>query len=148
MSIKNHVYWCATSSTTGPEKVAKWTSLLNHLQNVHDHEDPLFPKCLHPERASRDPNKWLQPGMCQINITQKIHSAKMMPLIFHHVLFFHSRVSCTSQAEKLLLNKRVLKDVAKLSHHHQTSSLESFHSLILRFAPKNVVFPFMGMLCR
>ncbi|KAF1389887.1 hypothetical protein PFLUV_G00052190 [Perca fluviatilis] len=28
------------------------------------------------------------------------------------------------------------------------SSLEAFHSLILRFTPKNVVFPFMGMLCR
>ncbi|XP_030215644.1 uncharacterized protein LOC115546106 isoform X2 [Gadus morhua] len=116
-SFKNHVYWCATSSTTGPEKVAKWTSVLNHLQNVHDHEDPLFPKCLHPERASRDPNKWLQPGSVALH-----------------------------KAEKLLLNKRVLKDVAKLSHPHQRSSLESFHSL--RFAPKNVVFPFMGMLCR
>ncbi|XP_034004897.1 uncharacterized protein LOC117497111 isoform X4 [Trematomus bernacchii] len=44
--------------------------------------------------------------------------------------------------------KRVLKDVKKLSHHYQTSSLQSFHSLILRFAPKKVVFPFMGMLCR
>ncbi|XP_041939471.1 uncharacterized protein LOC121700526 isoform X1 [Alosa sapidissima] len=118
-SIKNHVYWCATSSSTGPEKVAKWTSLLNHLQNVHVHEDPLFPKCLHPDHVSRDPSKWLQPGSVALH-----------------------------KAEKILLNKRVLKDVEKLSHHHQTSSLESFHSLILRFAPKNVVFPFMGMLCR
>lgn len=67
-SVKNHVYWCATSSSTGPEKIAKWTSLLNHLQNVHEHEDPLFPKCLHPDRISRDPSKWLQPGMCLTNI--------------------------------------------------------------------------------
>ncbi|XP_041951764.1 uncharacterized protein LOC121711937 isoform X2 [Alosa sapidissima] len=118
-SIKNHVYWCATSSSTGPEKVAKWTSLLNHLQNVHVHEDPLFPKCLHPDRVSRDPNKWLQPGSVALY-----------------------------KAEKILNNKRVLKDVEKLSHHHPTSTLESFHSLILRFAPKNVVFTFMGMLCR
>lgn len=41
-----------------------------------------------------------------------------------------------------------MKDVVKLSPHHQTSSLEAFHSVILRFAPKNVVFPFIGMLCR
>ena len=61
--IKNHIYWCATSSTTGPEKVAKWTSLLNHVQNVHTHEDPLFPKCVHPDKESRDPNKWFQPGL-------------------------------------------------------------------------------------
>ncbi|XP_016396430.1 uncharacterized protein LOC107730185 [Sinocyclocheilus rhinocerous] len=34
-SIKNHVYWSATSSVSGPEKVAKWTSQLNHIQHVH-----------------------------------------------------------------------------------------------------------------
>ncbi|XP_036956076.1 uncharacterized protein LOC119020683 isoform X2 [Acanthopagrus latus] len=50
--------------------------------------------------------------------------------------------------EKLLANKRTVKDVAKLSPHHQTSSVEAFHSVILRFAPKNVVFPFIVMLCR
>ncbi|XP_051510706.1 uncharacterized protein LOC127415798 isoform X2 [Myxocyprinus asiaticus] len=118
-SIKNHVYWSATSSTSGPEKVAKWTSLINHLQNVHVHEDPIFPKCAHPDRVSRDPKKWFQRGS----------------LALHKV-------------EKILCNKRVIKDVEKLSHHFQTSSLEAFHSLILRFTPKNVVFPFMGMLCR
>ncbi|KAK0148745.1 hypothetical protein N1851_010910 [Merluccius polli] len=47
-----------------------------------------------------------------------------------------------------MINKRVLKDVEKLSPHHQTSALESYNSVILRFAPKNVVFPFIGMLCR
>ncbi len=62
-SIKNHIYWSATSSVSGPEKVAKWTSLLNHIQNVHVHENPLFPKCEHPDRVSRDQKKWFQPGM-------------------------------------------------------------------------------------
>ncbi|XP_048114993.1 uncharacterized protein LOC125304619 [Alosa alosa] len=67
---------------------------------------------------------------------------------FYDVWHFEKGSVALHKAEKILLNKRVLKDVEKLSHHHQTSSLESFHSLILRFAPKNVVFPFMGMLCR
>lgn len=53
-----------------------------------------------------------------------------------------------NRLDRLLTNKRVLKDVEKLSPHYQTSALESFHSVILRFAPKNVVFPFIGMLCR
>lgn len=118
-SIKNHVYWCATSSTSGPEKVAKWTSLLNHIQNMHIHGNPEFPKCAHPHQVSRDPKKWFRPGS--------------MP--FHKV-------------EKILNNKRVLKDVEKLSHHYQTSSLKAFHSVIRRFAPKNVVLPFIEMLCR
>lgn len=50
--------------------------------------------------------------------------------------------------EMVMTSKRTLNDVAKLSPHYQTSSLESFHSVILRFAPKNVVFPYIGMLCR
>lgn len=47
--------------------------------------------------------------------------------------------------EKLLLNKRILKDVAKLSHQHQTSAFQAFHKVIRRFAPKNFVYPFIGM---
>ncbi|XP_059378644.1 uncharacterized protein LOC132114511 isoform X1 [Carassius carassius] len=118
-SIKNHVYWSAISSESGPEKVAKWNSLQNHIQNVHVHENHLFPKCEHPDKVSRDPKKWIQPGSIALH-----------------------------KVEKLLYNKRVLKDIEKLSHNFQTSSLEAFHSLILRFAPKNVIFPFIGMLCR
>ncbi|XDV33410.1 hypothetical protein PO909_003834 [Leuciscus waleckii] len=123
LGIKNHIYWSAMSSTEGPEKVAKWKSLFNHIQNVHIHEDPAFPKCAHADRVSRDPSKWLKPGTM--------------------VLY---------KVEKLLMNKRVLLDVEKLSHQHLTSALEAFHSVILchsvRFAPNNVVFPFIGMLCR
>ncbi|TDH00595.1 hypothetical protein EPR50_G00190160 [Perca flavescens] len=118
-SIKNHLYWSASSSKTGPEKVAKWTSLVNHIQNVHKHENPIFPKCEHLDRVSRDPAKWFQPG------SVALHKVK-----------------------KILCNKRVLKDVEKLSQHFQTSSLEAFHRLILLFTPKNVVFPFLGRLCR
>ncbi|XP_043119678.1 uncharacterized protein LOC122362317 [Puntigrus tetrazona] len=118
-SIKNHVYWCATSSTSGPEKVAKWTSLLNHIQNIHIHKNPEFPKCAHPDQVSRDPKRWFQPGSAPLH-----------------------------KVEKILNNKRVLKDVEKLSHHYQTSPLEAFHNVILRFAPKSAIFPFIEMLCR
>ncbi|XP_030277722.1 uncharacterized protein LOC115584440 [Sparus aurata] len=118
-SINNHIYWTAATSSTGPERVAKWTSILNHVQDVHTHDDPLYPKCLHEVHQTRDKNKWLRAGT---------------PAFY--------------KLEKLLTNKRTLKDVAKLSPHHQTSSVEAFHSVILRFAPKNVVFPFIGKLCR
>ncbi|XP_042340550.1 uncharacterized protein LOC121941750 isoform X2 [Plectropomus leopardus] len=118
-SIKNHLYWTATSSTSGPEKVAKWTSLVNHIQNIHVHEDPIFPKCEHTDRVSRDPKKWFQPGSEALN-----------------------------KVKKILNNEGVLRDVEKLSHHHQKSSLEAFHSLIQRFTPKNAVYSFTERLCR
>ncbi|XP_034084336.1 uncharacterized protein LOC117554169 [Gymnodraco acuticeps] len=118
-SIKNHVYWTAVSSTSGHEKVAKWTSLVNHVQNVHVHKDPIFPKCEHPVKVSRDESKYVKPGSIALN-----------------------------KLEKVLVNKTVVGDVEKLSHHNQTASLEAFHRLIQRFVPKNGVLPFMEMLCR
>ncbi|KAA0705258.1 hypothetical protein E1301_Tti019534 [Triplophysa tibetana] len=118
-SIKNHIYWTAASSTTGPERVAKLTSILNHIQNKHTHEDPHFPACLHAQGKSRNKSKWLAAGT---------------PLFY--------------KLEKVLTNKRILKDVTKLCPQFQTSSVESFHSIISRFTAKNVVFSFIGMLCR
>ncbi|XP_074544649.1 uncharacterized protein LOC141804189 [Halichoeres trimaculatus] len=116
-SIKNHLYWSACGSPSGEVTVAKWTSLLNHIQNVHVHENPLFPECLHA--PSNDKKKWLKPA-----------------------------TKPTYRLEKVLMNKRVLSDVKKLSPLYQTSALEGFHSVILRFAPKNVAFSYLGMLCR
>ncbi|XP_037641699.1 uncharacterized protein LOC119497554 isoform X2 [Sebastes umbrosus] len=118
-SIKKHIYWTAASSTTGPERVAKWTSHLNHVLDIHTHEDPIYPQCLHPLRKTTDPNKWLAAGT----------------LAFYKL-------------EKVMTNKKILKDVANLSPHPQTSSLEAFHRAIPRFAPKSVRFPFVGLLCR
>ncbi|XP_071063274.1 uncharacterized protein [Pseudochaenichthys georgianus] len=59
-SIRNHIYWTAATSTTGPERVAKWTSILNHVQDIHSHDDPLFPKCLHPLRIAQ--YQWMAAG--------------------------------------------------------------------------------------
>ncbi|KAM4620648.1 uncharacterized protein ACJ7VT_007296 [Polymixia lowei] len=118
-SIKKHIYWTAASSTTGAERVAKWTSIVDHVQDIHTHNNPIFPNCLHPERISRDKSKWLTPGT---------------PAFY--------------ELNKVLTNRRVLEDVEKLNPHHQTSSVEAFHSVSLRFAPKNIVFNFLGRLCR
>lgn len=118
-SITNHLYWTATTSKSASEKVAKWMSLVNHLQNIHTHPNPEFPKCLHPPKRARVGAKWFKPGSPAFN---RLH--------------------------RVITNKQLLSDVEKLSPQHQTSTVKSFHSLILRFAPKNVVYPYIGMLCR
>ncbi|XP_061599729.1 uncharacterized protein LOC133462479 [Cololabis saira] len=119
-SIRNHIYWTASSSSTGPEREAKWKAILNHVRNIHVHQNsPLFEKCLHPIRDTTQWSKWLKAGSSA----------------FHKL-------------EKVLENKRILKDVMKLSPHHQTSSLEAFHAVIIRFAPKSVAYTYIGMLCR
>ena len=108
-SVSNHMYYCAASSAeeSGDVVVAKWKSVAWHMQNIHEgHDDPLFDRCTHPPLNSNNQRKWLQPN--------------------------------TKACEKLvdiLLNKRLLSDVKKLSSLQQTSSVEAFHSLVIQFAP-------------
>ncbi|KAI4796401.1 hypothetical protein KUCAC02_027781 [Chaenocephalus aceratus] len=71
--------------------------------------------------------------------------------ISHHVYW----VASTSQGSKpykelelIVKSKLLLKDIARLSPAEQTSSLESFHKVILFFAPKSVHFPFTTMAAR
>ena len=42
--------------------LAKWESLLQHIQNVHDGFDGLYKKCQHPEDLTDRP--WLDPSKC------------------------------------------------------------------------------------
>ncbi|ROL54877.1 hypothetical protein DPX16_19547 [Anabarilius grahami] len=37
-SIVNHLYWCGASSSTGSKIVAKWKSVANRVQNIHEHD--------------------------------------------------------------------------------------------------------------
>ncbi|XP_010767710.1 uncharacterized protein [Notothenia coriiceps] len=48
----------------------------------------------------------------------------------------------------ILTNPHVLKDIKKISSTYQTSSLEAFHSLIIRFAPKHTGFMWLCQLAR
>ena len=58
-SIVNHMYWVAISSKTEIEKEEKWTSLTNHIVNIHDHSgNKVFRKCTH-EVIERE---WLKLG--------------------------------------------------------------------------------------
>jgi hypothetical protein len=60
-SIVNHLYWSAASSTTGDEAVAKWQSVANHVKNVHEHDNWLFPACLHDDVTNSHDKLWLEP---------------------------------------------------------------------------------------
>ncbi|XP_063058186.1 uncharacterized protein LOC134451666 [Engraulis encrasicolus] len=117
-TIRKHLYWTAETSTTGPEKMAKWMSIVNHIQNVHVHDDPRFPQCLHPPHTG-DEDKWLAAGSPAV-----------------------------SKLSKTLMNKKLLNDVERLSPHPHTTSLQHFHSVSKRFAPKQQMFSFQRFLCR
>ena len=67
-SIKNHLQWCATSTSTGFGAliVAKWKSVARHICNKHtDHPDALFQKCSHGDISGRH---WFKVGQLSRNL--------------------------------------------------------------------------------
>ena len=65
-AVLNHLYWTAASTPDGNPDVmeAKWKSLVNHLQDIHEHDMPAFPACYHPPLRDQDRDKqWLVPGI-------------------------------------------------------------------------------------
>ncbi|XP_065121196.1 uncharacterized protein [Paramisgurnus dabryanus] len=121
-AIVNHLYWTAASTPDGNPAVmeAKWRSLVNHIQDIHNHDTPAFSSCAHPPLEGEQRNKeWLEPG--------SMGAIKL---------------------ESIVTKTSLLKDVKQLSPQHQTFSLEAFHSLILHFAPKHTGFSYLGMYSR
>lgn len=64
-AIINHLYWTAASTPNGDADVmeAKWRSMVNHVQDIHEHGTATFPCCAHPPLEGEARNKeWLEPG--------------------------------------------------------------------------------------
>ncbi|WAR08788.1 hypothetical protein MAR_018746 [Mya arenaria] len=95
---------------------AKWTSVVNHVQDIHTGHGDLYQQCTH---GPLEPREWLKKGS-----------------------------KAAAKMEYILLNKRLCKDIKKLSTGFQTSTLESFHSVINHFAPKMTAYSFHGQMCR
>ncbi|XP_068739260.1 uncharacterized protein [Montipora capricornis] len=60
--IRRHLYWCATSTKPGFGAliVAKWSSFLRHVANIHtDHPNELYKKCHHEPLQDR---LWIKRG--------------------------------------------------------------------------------------
>ena len=64
-----------------------------------------------------------------------------------HVVICTGTKACV-KLEEVILNKRLATAIRKLSPLHQTSDLESFHSILNHFAPKMLSFSFKGMKTR
>nr|XP_022311415.1 uncharacterized protein LOC111116717 [Crassostrea virginica] len=121
-SLTNHLYWVAASTPDGDGDVmwAKWESVENHIHNVHEGHNRLFPTCAHEElEGNQQRKKWIKPG-----------------------------TKASEKLSDIILSKQMKKDVPKLSPLFQTSQIEAFHSTVNHFAPKMVSFSYHGMYCR
>ena len=63
-SIINHLYWSVISTDPGEQEliVAKWKSVVNHIQNNHQGFGIPFQACIHGTLSGRELQKpWLAP---------------------------------------------------------------------------------------
>ena len=61
----NHLYWvpASTPSGNGQLMLEKWESIVNHVQNIHEHDGQLYTECAHGALEGRErQKKWLTPG--------------------------------------------------------------------------------------
>ena len=138
----NHMYWCvvSTPNSDGDMMVAKWLSLETtftiYTPDTANSFGSTHMEGLLDETKTRSGLR----GVSDIHV-QKYYSE----------LMYVYAVTDSKASEKLsvlLKNPKLSKDIAKLSPAYQTSSLESFHSVVIHFAPKSTAFSYQGMQCR
>ena len=120
-SISNHLWWSAKTCNSDPDLlVAKWTSIVHHIVNVHEWHSDHFSLCAHgPIDDTNGRRKWLKPN-------SPAHQA----------------------LQQIVTKPSLVRDVAKLNSFCHTGMLEVFHSLLTKYCPKRQHFSYVGMCVR
>ena len=66
-SIINHMYFVGAEAPVDDDREksaeAMWLSVVNHIQDIHEHQSDLYPMCGHAHLKDDERNKqWLVPG--------------------------------------------------------------------------------------
>ena len=122
-SISNHLWWCAETCEHNMELLRqKWISIIHNVANIHlwNYAD-IYHRCSHPPIPPDVARTkcWLRPG-------SPAHDA----------------------LKDVVLNKKLLKDIHKLTLCCHTGSLEVFHSVQTNYVPKRQHFSYEGMVAR
>ena len=122
-SISNHLWWSAATCNGSVQLLhEKWKSVLDHVSNKHKWSgNNLFHQCSHRRISSSEAKKicWLKPGT-------PAHLA----------------------LEEVVLNTKLLKDLAKLTDFCHTGKIEVYHSMMLKYCSKREHFSYKGMVAR
>ena len=138
-SIINRLYWSVCSTVDGDPDVikAKWLSLENHIHDVHQGHSDVFPQCLHGTLQERE---WIKRRMTFILYFLWAYKV--------YCSLIHLDTKASERVTSLITNSALCKDICRLSPNYQTSSLESFHNVIIHFVSKSTAFSYQGMECR
>ena len=119
-SITNHFWWSMQTCEGNAEIIKeKWISITNHVVNRHTFEDNKhFKECNHAELGTENTRRkqWLIPGSPPHNEMVKIVHAT-----------------------------RLLNTLPQLTECIHTTSLETYHSLYLKYLPKHTHYSYTAM---
>ena len=122
-SICNHFWWASATCENDEQLLKeKWTSIIFHVQNIHEwSSNEIFKCCAHiPYSNEQQRNKeWLKPTSESFKVLQDI-----------------------------IFNKATLTDLKHVTKFSHTGALEVYHSLYNKWMPKSHHFSFSGMLAR
>ena len=112
-SISNHLWWSSATCDGNVDLLReKWKSVLHHITNKHKWSGSShFHQCCHRHIPSSEAKKicWLKP-------VSQAHLA----------------------LEEVVLNTKLLKDLAKLTDFCHTGRLEVYHSMMLKYCSKRI----------
>ena len=121
-SITNHLWWSSKTCEGNYDLLReKWKSILFHIRNIHDWScNDVYHRCEHSEITRDDqPKKWLKDDS-----------------------------EAYKELQALVTDKKLLKDMKKMTNFAHTGELEVFHSSQLKYLPKRQHFSYEGMVAR
>ncbi|XP_068742192.1 uncharacterized protein [Montipora capricornis] len=122
-SIANHLSWSAVTCNGSVDLLhEKWKSVLNHTTNKHNWSgNTHFHKCSHRCISSSEAKRicWLKPGT------------------WAHLAL-----------EEVVLNTKLIKDLARLTDFCHTGRIEVNHTMMLKYCSKREHFSYQGMVTR
>ena len=117
--ITNHLFYCSKTCCGNPELLKeKWTSCIHHVVNRHQFNGAYMTQCEHEETDDDDVD--------YMTVDSAAHKA----------------------LKSVVLDKRLLTDLNKLTGFCHTGQLEVYHSMLLKYAPKREHFHYGGMQAR
>uniref|UniRef100_A0A803KDX7 THAP-type domain-containing protein n=1 Tax=Xenopus tropicalis TaxID=8364 RepID=A0A803KDX7_XENTR len=119
----NHLWWCARTCNGNPDLLReKWLSLLYHVTNVHQWQTGhLYHECAHSALA---------------------------PHLDHKRKWMQDESTVFEQFKDIITSRKILDDLAHLSHFCHTGELEVYHSNLLKYRSKRHHYFIDGMIAR
>ena len=80
----NHIHWTACTAKDDPSLalyIAIWKSGINHIRNIHHHQDDIYPECQHAPLPQDKDTAWLRPGTGTI-IQQLVNKYRYYDYVF------------------------------------------------------------------